>query len=100
MKLTGIRGVEDLGRNQNSMMQSALKIYNDYVQTRFAVLPSDHRYNSICDVMDEHKINTCKNIAHHSTQHYTQGVVTFIRTVGSFLTGIKIFDSRKFPLIA
>ena len=71
MKLTGIRGVEDLGRNQNSMMQSALKIYNDYVQTRFAVLPSDHRYNSICDVMDEHKINTCKNIAHsqHTALH-------------------------------
>ena len=59
LKLTGIRDVENLGRNQNSMissmMPSALKIYNDYVQTRFAVLPSDHRYNSMCVVMDERK---------------------------------------------
>ena len=29
-----------------------------------------------------------------------QGVVTFMRTVEPFATGIKIFDSRKFALIA
>lgn len=73
--LLEIRDVENLGRNQNSvissMMPYALKIYNDYVQTRFAVLPSDHRYNSMCLVMDERKKNTSKYstfIALHSRE--------------------------------
>ena len=32
--------------------------------------------------------------------HASQGVVTFIRPVEPFVTGIKIFDTRKFALIA